>query len=124
MQYYLYILQLISSELQVLIITFEMMLITMRCRNAGITNEGIASLSRLTTLVSVDLSDCNSMSNPSLLALARGLPLLQDLSLHNCAHITDTGVKTQRASCHVTPAATQSFHMTMPVVLVMYSPCT
>ena len=32
------------------------------------------------------------MSNPSLMALSRGMPLLQELSLHNCAHITDTGV--------------------------------
>lgn len=62
------------------------------CRNPGITNQGVASLSRLRNLVSLDLSDCNSMSDPSLLALSSGLPLLQELSLHNCAHITDTGI--------------------------------
>lgn len=61
------------------------------CRSAGVTDQGITSLSRLTSLVSLDLSDCCSMGDPSLMALSRGLPHLQELSLHNCTHLTDAG---------------------------------
>ncbi len=70
-------------------------------RCVHLTNQVAVSLSRLPQLVDLDLSDCNNLGDTGLQSILRGLPLLQNLSLQHCAHITDSGA----LSCRFTHAA-------------------
>lgn len=70
-------------------------------RCVHLTNQVAVSLSRLPQLVDLDLSDCNNLGDTGLQSILRGLPLLQNLSLQHCAHITDSGA----LSCQFTHAS-------------------
>ena len=69
-------------------------------RCAHLTNQGATSLARLPSLVDLDLSDCNNLGDIGLQTLLRGLPLLQNLSLQHCAHITDAGAPLSWFLCY------------------------
>ena len=80
------------------------------CRCVHLTNQVAVSLSRLPQLVDLDLSDCNNLGDAGLQSILKGLPLLQNLSLQHCAHITDSGA----IPCRFTHAANwHSWHMGM-----------
>jgi len=79
-------------------------------RCVHLTNQVAVSLSRLPQLIDLDLSDCNNLGDAGLQSILRGLPLLQNLSLQHCAHITDSGA----LSCCFTHAAnSHCWHMGM-----------
>jgi hypothetical protein len=58
-----------------------------------VTNKGLASVGRMTSLRSLALHDCNSITNNGLASLT-GLTQLASLSLRGCRKITNHGLET------------------------------
>jgi Leucine-rich repeat (LRR) protein len=59
------------------------------CR--AVTDTGVASLSSLTALQSLDMSGCRAVTDTGVASLS-SLTALQSLNLRNCSAVTDTGV--------------------------------
>jgi hypothetical protein len=71
----------------------------LRCLTVGedafkpwVTNKGLVSIGRMTTLRSLALHDCNSVTNNGLAELA-GLINLNSLSLRGCKKVTNSGLE-------------------------------
>lgn len=73
--------------------------IQLRCLTLGddtnkpwVTNKGLSSIGRMSSLQSLALHDCNSITNNGMTALS-GLRLLSSLSLRGCRKITNNGLE-------------------------------
>jgi len=66
-----------------------------------VTNKGLLSIGRMTSLVSLALHDCNSITNNGLASLS-GLSNLSSLSLRGCKKITNNGLEALQNSTSLT----------------------